>query len=163
MQANNKSEKLDKLKEAIQLSEIHCKRMSFAYDKIRTYFPLTIDSYLMFLPEDQSFIDQLIYRFSKLQDSMGGKLFPSILENIGEDVKGVPFIDLLAKLEELHVINSSNDWLLLRETRNIVTHEYPFVVQEIIDGLNLLDIHIQLIVEILQQVKIYIDKRFNLI
>ncbi len=100
MQANNKTDKLDKLKEAIQVREIHCKQMSFAYDKICGYFPLTIDSYLMLLPEDQSFIDQLIYRFSRLQDCMGRKLFPSILENVGEEVKGVPFIDMLGGIKQ---------------------------------------------------------------
>jgi hypothetical protein len=56
---------------------------------------------------------------------MGGRLFPTLLTYLGEEVKGKPFIDQLAKLEELNVIPDSTDWFLLRETRNIVTHEYP--------------------------------------
>ena len=58
-------------------------------------------------------------------------------------------------------IQNSNDWLLLRETRNIVTHEYPFITDEVIQGLNLLNKHYRLIMEIWKQVKSYIKIRFN--
>jgi len=54
---------------------------------------------------------------------MGGRLFPAILENPGEEVKGLPFIDQLARLEELNIIPNADKRLFLRETRNIVTHE----------------------------------------
>ena len=40
-----------------------------------------------------SVIDQMIFRFSKLQDTMGEKLFPSILKLNGESVKKMTFID----------------------------------------------------------------------
>jgi len=135
----SKSEIQDKLNEAVQLSIIHSERMSFAWSKIEKHFPLNNEKYKLLLPEELSFFDQLIFRFSKLQDSMGGKLFPVLLTYLGEDVKGKPFIDQLAKLEELNIIPNSNDWLLLRETRNIVTHEYPFITDEVIQGLNLLN------------------------
>jgi len=52
---------------------------------------------------------------------MGGKLFPAILENLGEEINSLPFIDRLAKLEQLGIIPSAEDWMLLRETRNILT------------------------------------------
>jgi hypothetical protein len=154
-------DKKDRLKEAVILCTIHSERMSFAYHKIETYFPLTPEKYNALQPEELSFFDQLIFRFSKLQDSMGGKLFPALLENLGEEIKGKPFIDQLTKLEELKIIGNSNDWLILRETRNIVTHEYPFIPDEVIDGLNLLHKHYQLIMEIWEQTKNYIQIRFE--
>ncbi|MGM0377484.1 MAG: hypothetical protein ACQEQ0_11960 [Bacteroidota bacterium] len=92
---------------------------------------------------------------------MGGRLFPAILENLGEEVKRLPFIDRLVKLEELEIITSADDWILLRETRNIVTHEYPFITDEVIQGLNLLSKHYQLITEIWEGVKNYIETRFG--
>lgn len=116
---------------------------------------------LLLQPEELSFFDQLIFRFSKLQDSMGSRLFPAILLNLGENVKGLPFIDLLDKLEELKIINSADDWMLLRETRNIVTHEYPFVTDEVIQGLNLLHKHAKLLLSIWEQTKIYTLNRFK--
>lgn len=156
------NEKRDKLNEAILLCKIHNERMSFAWEKVKRHFPLDKEKYLRFEPEELSFIDQLIFRFSKLQDSMGGKLFPAILENLGEEVKALPFIDRLGKLEELKIISSADDWLLLRETRNVVTHEYPFITDEVIQGLNLLSKHYQLIKEILRQVETFNKTRFDI-
>ena len=158
----SKSEIYDKLNEAVQLCSIHSERMSFAWGKIEKYFPLDVEKYRLLQPEELSFFDQLIFRFSKLQDSMGGKLFPALLEILGEDIKGKPFIDQLAKLEELNIIGNSNDWLLLRETRNIVTHEYPFITDEVIQGLNLLNKHYRLIIEIWEKTKNYIIIRFKI-
>lgn len=157
----NNFEIQDKLKEAVLLCAIHSERMSFAWSKVQQYFPLNAEKYKLLLPEELSFIDQLIFRFSKLQDSMGGRLFPSLLAYLGEEVKGTPFIDQLAKLEELNIIPNSNDWLLLRETRNIVTHEYPFITDEVIQGLNLLNKHYLLILQIWKQVENYIKIRFK--
>lgn len=155
------NEKRDKLDEAVLLCIIHAERMSFAWNKIKLHFPLDREKYLRLQPEELSFFDQLIFRFSKLQDSMGGKLFPAILENIGEDIKGLPFIDKLMKLEELNIISSADEWLLLRETRNTVTHEYPFITDEVIQGLNMLGKHYQLIMEIWSQVETFINTRFK--
>jgi hypothetical protein len=154
-------DKSDQLKEATQLCVIHCERMSFAFNMVEKYFPLTEETYRRLQPIELSFFDQLIFRFSKLQDSMGEKLFPAILENLGEEVRGKPFIDLLSKLEELNLIENSRDWFVLRETRNVVTHEYPFLTEEVIAGLNLLNIHFKLIVLIWQRMEKYISSRFN--
>lgn len=154
-------DKKDKLKESVQLCTIHIGRMNFAWEKVKMHFPLDKEKYLLLQPEELSFLDQLIFRFSKLQDSMGGRLFPAILENLGEEVKAMPFIDRLVKLEELKIIPSADEWLLLRETRNIVTHEYPFITDEVIQGLNLLSTHYKLIKEILKQVETFVINRFN--
>jgi hypothetical protein len=135
--------------------------MSFAWEKLKMHFPLNMEKYNRLKPEELSFFDQLIFRFSKLQDSMGGRLFPAILENLGEEVKGQPFIDRLVKLEELKILPSADDWILLRETRNLVTHEYPFITDEVIQGLNLLNKHYQLIMEIWKRMENYTKNRFS--
>ena len=156
-------DQVDRLKEAVQLCNIHVERMSFAFKKTEKLFPLTEEKFIHIEPEELSFIDQLIFRFSKLQDCMGGKLFPAILENLGEEISGVPFIDILSKLEKLNLLKNTKDWLLLRETRNIVTHEYPFVTKEVIDGLNLLSKHYVLILSIWVKMEDYVAKRFGIV
>jgi len=128
---------------------------------VKDHFPPDKEKYKQLQPEELSFMDQLIFRFSKLQDSMGGKLFPSILENLGEDIRELPFIDRLAKLEKLNVIGSADEWMALRETRNIVTLEYSFITDEIIEGLNLLGKHQQVILDILEEVKDFVKNRFE--
>jgi len=153
-----KEEKIDQLKDALKLGDVHCDRMNFAFGKVKHFFPLSRDKYLLISPEDMSFFDQLIFRFSKLQDSMGQKLFPSILEFLEEDVRGVSFIDILGKLEELNYLENKNLWLQLRETRNIVTHEYPFVTDQVIDGLNLLFEYCQVLTDVFYHMKVKAEK-----
>ena len=152
----------DQLNEAIQLCTLHSERILFAWKKVESIFPLTTEKYNSLEPEVLSFFDQLIFRFSKLQDSMGGKLFPALLENLGEEVRGKPFIDILTRLEELELLENANDWLVLRETRNTLTHEYPFITDEVIDGLNLLSKHQKRILIIWQQILNSINNRFKL-
>ncbi|GET24203.1 hypothetical protein [Prolixibacter sp. NT017] len=159
--ASKRAENRNKLTEALQLGKIHCERMSFAWHKIHNRFPLPPEIYQALEPEESSFFDQLIFRFSKLQDCMGGKLFPSLLENLDEEIREKPFIDILTRLEELNILKSKEDWLLLRETRNTVTHEYPFITDEVIEGLNLLNKHYKLILSIWNDFVTYIDKRFQ--
>jgi len=157
---NTKEEKQDRLHEAIKLCEVHCERMDFAHKKLKQYFPLTKEAYLEMPPEDLSYFDQLIFRFSKLQDSMGNKLFTALLDNLEEETRGVPFLDILGKLESLNFLRDKNIWIQLRETRNIVTHEYPFITEAVVDGLNLLDEHSRLLTEIWGDMKEKIQARF---
>ena len=69
--------------------------------------------------------DQFVARFSKLQDAMGAKLFPAILELTKEQGNLTAFIDQLNRLEKIGAIPSSEQWLRLREMRNQFAHDYP--------------------------------------
>jgi prophage DNA circulation protein len=60
----------------------------------------------------------------------------------------------------LNILPRANDWLVLRETRNMVTHEYPFNKDDIIEGLNLLNKHYELIISIWGKFDNYISTRF---
>ena len=74
---------------------------------------------------DLAIPDQFSTRFSKLQNVMGEKLFPAVLELTKEPGNLVAFVDKLQRLEKIGVIHSADDWLLLREMRNAFSHEYP--------------------------------------
>ena len=154
-------EENDILNEAYKTCLIHIGRLNFSYQKIEHFFPLTIEVYNNIDDNQISFFDQFIYRFTKFQDAMGAKLFKSILDNLGEDVRAVPFIDILNKLESLCIISSAEDWLLLREIRNLLTHEYPFNKQEIVDGLNLLHKNFDLLMSVWKQTETYILLKFT--
>jgi len=70
-------------------------------------------------------IDQLVLRYSKLQDSMGSKLFPALLKILMEPLEDSPMLDKLNKLEKLGVLPSVQRWQELREIRNKFAHDYP--------------------------------------
>jgi len=116
----------NKLIETLAICDLHHHRMMFAYRSIEKYFPLTENIFSQISPIELALFDQLIYRFSKLQDSMGARLFKQLLELLEEDISGLPFLDILYKMEKLNMIGSAKDWITLRQTRNTVSHEYPF-------------------------------------
>ena len=97
--------------------------------------PLTEEKYCALNDVDVSFIDQLIFRFSKLQDSLGEKIFPAILILSGEEVKKKTFIDILNRIEELEIVDKEK-WLQLRESRNEIAHEYSFNSDEVVIAIN---------------------------
>ncbi|CAK0781901.1 H393 [Gammaproteobacteria bacterium] len=70
-------------------------------------------------------LDQIAYRYAKLQDTIGEKLLPGILDLIQEPLpEKATFIEKLWRLERLGVIESANLWKELRELRNQIAHEY---------------------------------------
>ena len=158
----NKDDILDKLKEALNICEIHSQRMNYALNKVADKFPIDTERYNELSSDDLSYLDQLIFRFSKLQDSMGNRLFPALLQKLGEDIEGKPFIDLLTKMEKLNLLENHKEWFTLRETRNLVTHEYPFFTPEIIDGLNLLTKQAETLEKIWMNLKQIALQRFNI-
>ena len=128
----------DKLTETLAICDLHFQRMMFAYHSIQKYFPLTEFNFGRISEMELALFDQLIYRFSKLQDSMGTRLFKQVLEALEEDVSGLPFIDILYKMEKLSLLENAKDWISLRQTRNTVSHEYPFYKVIQIAELNLM-------------------------
>jgi hypothetical protein len=84
--------------------------MQYAMDSLKDIFPIDIKTYKGLTPEQISWTDQLIYRFSQLQDTIGNKLFPLILDGLGEYAPNMPFIDILNSLEKLSIIESTEQW-----------------------------------------------------
>lgn len=56
---------------------------------------------------------------------MGAKLFPGVLELTKEPGELKAFIDKLYRLEKIGAIPSADAWLLMREIRNMFSHDYP--------------------------------------
>lgn len=67
-------------------------------------------------------LDAFIGRFGRLQDTLGDKYLPLLLTAMGEPVGAA--IDNLDKAERLGLIQSVNEWIVLRKLRNQMVHEY---------------------------------------
>jgi hypothetical protein len=145
----------NKLTETLAICDVHYRRMEFAYSSIQKYFPLTETNFGQISQIEMALFDQLIYRFSKLQDSMGSRLFKQLLEALEEEISGLPFIDILYKLEKLHLLDNAKDWIMLRQTRNTISHEYPFYKEIQIEELNLLPEEIDKLTDIWIKLKNY--------
>jgi hypothetical protein len=87
--------------------------------------PLTPEKLAALSAVDLAVFDQFVARFGKLQDTMGTKLLPAILEITKEHGDLTAFIDKLNRLEKIGAIPSAEQWLKLREMRNQFAHDYP--------------------------------------
>jgi len=67
-------------------------------------------------------VDSLLFRFAKLQDFLGQKIFRSFLEYQGLSLNN--FYDILKELEKEEILDIDL-WGSLREIRNELSHEYP--------------------------------------
>jgi hypothetical protein len=81
-------------------------------------------------------LNALIFRFSKLQDLIGVKIFRSYLDFSGFNVIEKSFFDILKEIEKEAIIDIDS-WSELRELRNKIAHEYPEEIDEMIDSINL--------------------------
>ena len=123
---------------ALDECDAHIVRIQNAMDHLAYKLPLTKEVYDFLDDQEIAYIDQIVFRFSKLQDTVGKKIFQLGLILLGEDVEGLSIIDLLNKLEALGMLPSPSKWMEWREMRNDLTHEYPDVVEDRIDALNTL-------------------------
>ena len=111
--------------EILKICEPHADRLNWAMTELQPHFPLSATSLGDLTDLEIAVLDQFSTRFGKLQDAMGAKLFPAILELTKEQGELKAFIDKLNRLEKIGAIQSADDWLLLREVRNAFSHDYP--------------------------------------
>lgn len=124
------------LKSIINECSKHLTRMQYAINKISYLFPLTKESVSRLKDDEISYIDQIIYRYSKLQDAVGHKLFKAVLIYLDEDVENKSAIDIFNRLEQLEIIENYEIWKGLRALRNELSHEYDEDLSETAEKLN---------------------------
>ena len=115
-----------KLEQSLTDSAKHLKRLDDAFGQLMLQYelPLKSEDYHQVIErlDALAYCDQIIYRFSKLQDTMGAKLFKALLLYQGENIDK-PFLDLLNRLERMEIINV-DEWFEIRDLRNEISHEY---------------------------------------
>lgn len=123
----------DKLVNIILTAQIHHKRLEDSFSIIVKWGKLDLVVYNSLTIEQLAVTDQYIYRFAKLQDLMGDKLFKVTLEYLEESTERMDFIDVLNRLEKLQLIDSVQIWLDLRIERNKIAHDYAKDKGELIE------------------------------
>ena len=115
-----------KVQDNLKEGDKHLLRLENAFDALQKQycFPICMDDFKQIVDsvEHIAYSDQIIYRFSKLQDCMGAKLFKSVLLYEGENIDK-PFLDILNQLEKMKIIDV-DEWFELRDLRNEIAHDY---------------------------------------
>lgn len=134
----------------------HVEKLNDAKDYLKSIMPLSVEEYLKIDKIQSSFIDQLNFRFSKLQDTIGESILKGILIKSKENVEKMTFLDILNRLEKLDILDK-NIWLELREVRNEIAHEYSFNQDEVVDNINLIYNKIDELISVYQELLKFIE------
>ncbi|MCH8553031.1 MAG: hypothetical protein LAT62_13930 [Natronospirillum sp.] len=85
-------------------------------------------------PEQAERVEAYTSRFCRLQDTVGDKLLPTWLHLVGEHTGTA--LDNLDRVEKLGLLNSADQWMAIRQTRNQMIHEYMESPEVLASALN---------------------------
>ncbi|MDF1875744.1 hypothetical protein JHD48_08350 [Sulfurimonas sp. SAG-AH-194-I05] len=145
------------INDVVSKINLHKRRLVLALQEIEDWNELSSDVFEDF--EKIKTVDTFIYRFIKLQDMMGEKLFKVFLDEIGEYKDSMSLLDILDKLEKFGIIEDSYKWLEYRKLRNQLTHEYPNNEDDIIEGIKIAIISFKHINIILNRIINYLAEK----
>jgi len=123
---------MSRLKTYIQEGNRHKEHIIEAKEELS----LPIESYENLSKLERFALNTLIFRFSKLQDLLGNKIFRNFLEYNELSTQDLSFFDILKAIEKQNILDIDS-WSLLRELRNDVAHDYPEELDEMIEKINL--------------------------
>ena len=137
----------------------HIAKIESAKKALDEVMPLDKKSFYELCENKQDKLDVLLFRFSKLQDLLGRKIFRAILEYSGFDTD-VSFVKILSELEKESLLEVDR-WVGLRDARNAIAHEYPDEEEYIIEEINFIYKEVGYLIEVSQKLQEYfyeIDK-----
>lgn len=150
-----------KIEQAFSEGSSHIRTIERATSKLSLFFPLTEKTFQSLTDDRVETLDQFIYRFTKLQDAIGQRLFPPLTTLILGSDEARPYIDILNTLEKFELIPSALDWQSLRNLRNNLAHEYPGNARQTVETLNILYQDWRVLREILKTCKSYYQKKLQ--
>jgi hypothetical protein len=129
------------------------KLLMISYERVRTIIPMQGDRIVSLPMDDLDKLDAFRVRFCDLQDSLGNKVFRSLLV-VEEELPGSN-LDTLHKMEKRKILSSFEDWKQLRYIRNLFAHDYPESEEEKSEALNIAYLHTLKLVQIVDTVILY--------
>ena len=121
--------------------ELHLEESSIRIDRLldvlnflEILYPLTNEKLETISLENKDKLDVLAFRFSKLQDLLGTKIFREYLMVLQYPVEDKNFLELLKELDKEKIIDI-DIWSEFRGVRNSISHDYPFEEDEKIDAI----------------------------
>jgi len=113
-----------RLKNYLKEAKIHIERLNEVLKEIKKIYPLDVEKFKQLTIEQKNMLDTLAFRFSKLQDLVGTKIFREFLDEVGFITEGKNFLKILKEIEKEGIIDIDT-WSEFRKVRNLIAHDYP--------------------------------------
>jgi len=136
----------------LEESNIHIDRLNDVLKTLKHLYPLTVDKLETIPVETKDKLDVLAFRFSKLQDLLGSKIFREYLIVLQYPTEDKNFLELLKELEKEKLIDIDK-WSEFRGVRNSISHDYPSEEDEKIDAINYLIENVEYLINIIKKIK----------
>ena len=141
-----------KLELHLEESYVHIHRLTDVLHVLETLYPLTNDKLETISLENKDKLDVLAFRFSKLQDLLGTKIFREYLIVLQYPVEGKNFLELLKELDKEKIIDI-DIWSEFRGVRNSISYDYPSEDDEKIESINYLIKNVNYLINITKKIK----------
>ena len=139
---------IKKLKLYLKEAFVHIERLDELLNYLKVYYPIN-DNILEEIDLDK--LDAFAFRFAKLQDLLGTKIFRSYLEVINFPIQDKSFLEILKELDKEGMIDIDK-WSKFRGVRNSISHDYPYEIEEKIEAINYLIKNVDYLFEITQKI-----------
>jgi len=141
------------LKEA----DIHIQRLKEVLVELKKLYPINYDKLEDFDTIQKDKLDVLAFRFSKLQDILGAKIFRKYLEYLNYPIQDKNFLELLKELNKENIVDIDK-WAEFRAVRNSIAHDYPYNDDEKIEAINYLIQNVEYLIEIKEKIETNIKR-----
>ncbi len=149
----------DYLAAILKTCDRHAQRLTWSMGEMTNWLPITAERFQSLTEQDVAILELFSNRFGKLQDAMGAKLFPLVLEIAKEPNEFPAFIDKLNRLEKIGAIPSVDEWLQFREIRNQFAHDYPEDSEQNAATINAAFEQATKLLQVLEQVREFAENR----
>jgi hypothetical protein len=136
----------------LEESYIHINRLNDTLEVLTKLYPLDNTKLESLAVENKDKLDVLAFRFSKLQDLLGTKIFREYLIVLQYPVEGKNFLELLKELDKEKIIDL-DIWSEFRGIRNSISHDYPFEEEERLEAINYLIKNVKYLINITKKIK----------
>lgn len=141
-----------KLEQHLTEAMVHIDRLVTVLNTLEKIYPLDNEKLENLSSEDIDKLDVLAFRFSKLQDLLGSKIFREYLTVLQYPVEDKNFLELLKELDKENIIEI-DIWSEFRGVRNSISHDYPFEENEKLEAINYLIGNVHYLIDITKKIK----------
>ncbi|QKE28128.1 hypothetical protein AACT_0935 [Arcobacter acticola] len=141
-----------KLEFHLQEAQLHIDRLESVLITLEKLYPLDSNKIESISVENKDKLDVLAFRFSKLQDLLGTKIFREYLTVLQYPIEDKNFLELLKELDKEKIIDI-DIWSEFRGIRNSISHDYPSEEDEKIEAINYLIKNVKYLISITKKIK----------